>query len=259
MVPLDVPCFLARLFKRGCVSIYANACVAYICVCVMVGAFVLTLPVWCVYQILLKIEAMLQSACGNNKHKHQKNNKSSSSSWLPYYYYRYTTLVETWVSTVSYAVTLVLGGNRVFCCESDGQSLDLLHQAKQKNSVVLANHGSRIDWMIALFICHCKDENHHVEKPTAITQTRTRSGFVCEATHQVRLSGFVLSMPYKIFVNLSLLIFLDWLIFCCSFCLALVGTCELSARTSLYGDLSNRMPPLLATTFSAFMQPNRNA
>lgn len=69
---------------------------------------------------------------------------------------------------------LPLAYSKVFLAKSD---VDLLVEAKAKDSLLLANHGSRIDWMIAMFAGHLK-------KLSTREVNRCRVGFVCEALLQ---------------------------------------------------------------------------
>ena len=69
---------------------------------------------------------------------------------------------------------LPLTYSKVFLAKSDE---DLLVEAKENDSLLLANHGSRIDWMIAMFAGHLK-------KLSTKEVNRCRVGFVCEALLQ---------------------------------------------------------------------------
>lgn len=62
-----------------------------------------------------------------------------------------TTLLIDFTTPIVYGLPLAY--SKVFLAKSD---VDLLVEAKAKDSLLLANHGSRIDWMIAMFAGHLK-------------------------------------------------------------------------------------------------------
>jgi hypothetical protein len=164
----------ARQVKAACVMVYANACMSSIVIFFFLDTFVLGAPVWLLHRLILAFFTRVNG---------------SAPLWISKYYYRWTTMLDGWAAEAGFAFTFILTGNRVYCCDSDGESLDLLMECKHKDSVALANHGSRIDWLISLFGCHCQDrynskgKNSHKNKEK--TTTRTRAGFIAEASHQV--------------------------------------------------------------------------
>jgi len=68
---------------------------------------------------------------------------------------------------------MVFSGTKVFV-----DDVDLLMESKSTNSLLLANHGSRIDWMVAMIVGNLK---HLEERPSRAC----RVGFVCEALIQL--------------------------------------------------------------------------
>mmetsp|Transcript_28313 Transcript_28313/g.44035 ORF Transcript_28313/g.44035 Transcript_28313/m.44035 type:complete len:437 (-) Transcript_28313:112-1422(-) len=105
--------------------------------------------------------------------------------WVPVYflfklnilseslYQQYTTLIINWTTPIVFAMPMVFSGSRVFC-----DDLDILRESKEMNSLLLANHGSRVDWMVGM-LCgflmgQIGDQRYR----------RIRVGFVCEAIIQ---------------------------------------------------------------------------
>jgi len=75
-----------------------------------------------------------------------------------------------YTTPIVFNLPMILSGTVLHC-----DSMDLFeNQVKLKNSLMLANHGSRIDWMIAMFVGYQKTYNK------AVKATRVRVGFVCE-------------------------------------------------------------------------------
>jgi 1-acyl-sn-glycerol-3-phosphate acyltransferase len=93
---------------------------------------------------------------------------------LPYaLFLRLTTLLIEWTTPIVFAMPLVFSGTKVFC-----NDLDLLVEAKASDSsLLLANHGSRIDWMVGMFVGFTTTLGVKACK-------RVRVGFVCEALIQ---------------------------------------------------------------------------
>lgn len=87
-------------------------------------------------------------------------------------FHNLTTLLIHWTTPIVFGFPLVLSGSRIFCDTSAH-----LIEAKDGNSLVLANHGSRIDWMIGMFLSHTKKMGSRYCR-------RARLGFVCEAPIQ---------------------------------------------------------------------------
>eukprot|EP00569_Conticribra_weissflogii_P015126 CAMPEP_0171409084 /NCGR_PEP_ID=MMETSP0880-20121228/23510_1 /TAXON_ID=67004 /ORGANISM="Thalassiosira weissflogii, Strain CCMP1336" /LENGTH=63 /DNA_ID=CAMNT_0011925483 /DNA_START=183 /DNA_END=371 /DNA_ORIENTATION=- len=61
---------------------------------------------------------------------------------------------------------MILSGTKIYC-----NDIELLVEAKSKNSLLLANHGSRIDWMVGMFVGFTQSMAGRVSK-------RIRVGFV---------------------------------------------------------------------------------
>lgn len=68
---------------------------------------------------------------------------------------------------------MILSGTKVFV-----DNVDLLIESKTNNSLLLANHGSRIDWMVAML---CGNLKQIKGRPCRVI----RVGFVCEALIQL--------------------------------------------------------------------------
>jgi len=83
-----------------------------------------------------------------------------------------TSMLINWTTPIVYGIPMVLSGTRVFV-----DDLDILIESKSKDSLFLANHGSRIDWMIAMFIGHLKKVGDRAS-------IRCRVGFLSEAVIQ---------------------------------------------------------------------------
>lgn len=91
-----------------------------------------------------------------------------------------TTLIH-WTTPIVYAMPLVFSGSQIYC-----DDMDLLIEARNTNSLLLANHGSRIDWMLAMICGHtkinCKSKTNYNDNNA--TPRRARVGFVCESMLQ---------------------------------------------------------------------------
>ena len=85
---------------------------------------------------------------------------------------KYATSLINWTTPIVYGMPLVFSGSKIYC-----NDIDLLVEAKSENSVLLANHGSRIDWMLAMFTGHSKLKQETTEFPA-------RVGFICESILQ---------------------------------------------------------------------------
>lgn len=88
-------------------------------------------------------------------------------------YQQCTTAIINWTTPIVFAMPMVFSGSRVFC-----DDLDILKDSKEMNSLLLANHGSRIDWMVGMlcgFLMGQIDDRKY---------RRIRVGFVCEAIIQ---------------------------------------------------------------------------
>lgn len=89
-------------------------------------------------------------------------------------FYKLTTIVIDWTTPIVYGIPMVLSGTKVHI-----DNVDILVASKAKDSLLLANHGSRIDWMVGMFI------GHLTELGTNNPSNRCRVGFVCEALIQI--------------------------------------------------------------------------
>jgi len=83
-----------------------------------------------------------------------------------------TSMLIDWTTPIVYGIPMVLSGTKVFV-----DNLDILIESKSKSSLFLSNHGSRIDWMVAMFIGHLKIIGDRAS-------IRCRVGFVCETVIQ---------------------------------------------------------------------------
>jgi len=135
----------AGLLKTLYIMAYSHLSVTFLCLNVMFDLFVLGVP------------ALILHALGILSDKN---------------FTRYTTVLIDWTTPIVCAAPVVFSGTQLYC-----NDINLLIESKEKNSLFLANHGSRIDWMIAMVCGHMKDL---VSK----TVTRCRVGFVCEAIIQ---------------------------------------------------------------------------
>ena len=91
----------------------------------------------------------------------------------PTLFLRYTTFLINWTTPIVLAMPMVLSGTKLYC-----NDVDLLVKAKaSESSLLLANHGSRIDWMVGMFVGFARD----LGKKTC---NCVRVGFVCEAMIQ---------------------------------------------------------------------------
>ena len=87
-------------------------------------------------------------------------------------YLAITTAVIHWTTPIVFFMPLVFSGSKVYC-----NDLALLEEAKSKNSLLLSNHGSRIDWMVGMFVGFSR-------RLSVKACERIRVGFVCEALIQ---------------------------------------------------------------------------
>eukprot|EP00986_Skeletonema_menzelii_P011377 scaffold5835_cov144-Skeletonema_menzelii.AAC.7 len=88
---------------------------------------------------------------------------------------RLTTFLIHFTTPIVLAMPMVLSGTKLYC-----NDIDLLIEAKaSESSLLLANHGSRIDWMVGMFVGFAKKLGG--KKCDCV---RVRVGFVCEAMIQ---------------------------------------------------------------------------
>ncbi len=131
----------ASILKTLAVMIFSHASVSIMCICVLFDLVVLGLPCFLLHRIYLI---------------------------PPRLFYKITSMLIDWTTPVV-LLPMVLTGTKVY-----SENIDLLIEAKSNNSLLLANHGSRIDWMVGMFIGHLKE----------LGGVRCRVGFVCEALIQ---------------------------------------------------------------------------
>lgn len=88
------------------------------------------------------------------------------------FYLPITTAIINWTTPIVFFIPLVFSGSKIYC-----NDVSLLEEAKSKNSLLLSNHGSRIDWMVGMFVGFSR------RLSTKLCE-RIRVGFVCEALIQ---------------------------------------------------------------------------
>lgn len=135
----------ASIFKTVGVMIYCHFSVALLCLNVLFDLFFLGTPVY----LLHKIKVLPMNL-----------------------YLGITTAIINWTTPIVFFMPLVFSGSKVYC-----NDIALLEETKSKNSLLLSNHGSRIDWMIGMFVGFSR-------RLTTKTVERVRVGFVCEALIQ---------------------------------------------------------------------------
>ena len=86
--------------------------------------------------------------------------------------HKIATFIINWTTPTVYGIPMVLSGTKVYI-----DNVDVLIEAKESNSLLLANHGSRFDWMVGMFVGHLKCLGDKRGR-------RSRVGFVCEALIQ---------------------------------------------------------------------------
>jgi len=77
------------------------------------------------------------------------------------------TALINYTTPIVFNLPMILSGTTFHC-----DSLELLRSCKSTNSLMLANHGSRIDWMMGMYIGYITDP------------LSARVGFVCERVIQ---------------------------------------------------------------------------
>jgi len=97
----------------------------------------------------------------------------------------YINKLINWTTPIVLSTPMVFSGTNIYC-----NNIDLLFESKSDNSLLLANHGSRIDWMVGMFCGYTTDVGGK-------SCARNRVGFVCE--------GILQFMPivgwYRKFIN----------------------------------------------------------
>ena len=135
----------AGFFKTIAVMAFCHASVALLCINVMFDLFAYGVPLF-----LLQHLGIISSEL----------------------FYRLTSMVINWTTPIVYGIPMVFSGTRIF-----SNNIDLLLESKSRDALLLSNHGSRIDWMVAMFIGHLKVVDNRVG-------VSCRVGFVCEALIQ---------------------------------------------------------------------------
>ncbi len=133
-------------FKTTAVMLFCHASVAFLCVNVMFDLFVFGVPLFVLHTI-----GLLQSNL----------------------FYKLTSVVINWTTPIVYGIPMILSGTRVYI-----DNVDILIESKENDSLLLANHGSRIDWMVGMLI-------GHLDKLGNRPSNQCRVGFVCEALIQL--------------------------------------------------------------------------
>jgi len=136
----------AGLFKTLLVMLFCHMSVTFLCVNVMFDLFVAGIPIY-----LLNMIGILPSQA----------------------FFKLTTLITNWTTPIVYGIPMVISGTKVYI-----DNVDILNSAKERDSLLLANHGSRIDWMVGMMIGHLTKLGKHPGE-------RCRVGFVCEALIQM--------------------------------------------------------------------------
>ena len=84
-------------------------------------------------------------------------------------YLKMTTMIINYTTPIVMFMPMMFSGTTLYV-----NDVDLLVECNSTNSLLLANHGSRIDWMVGMFVGFTK----HLAGKTC---ERIRVGFVCEA------------------------------------------------------------------------------
>lgn len=87
-------------------------------------------------------------------------------------FYSLTSKVINWTSPIVFGFPMVFSGTKVFTNDAN-----ILLESKSQNSLLLSNHGSRIEWMVAMYVGYLNVVGDKLGK-------RCRVGFVCEALIQ---------------------------------------------------------------------------
>lgn len=102
--------------KTALVMLYSHFAVALLCLNVGFDLFLFGLPVYLLHSIGLLSNKL---------------------------YLAITTKIINFTTPIVFTMPMVLSGSKIYC-----NDVDLLAEAKSTNSLLLANHGSRIDWMV---------------------------------------------------------------------------------------------------------------
>ena len=87
-------------------------------------------------------------------------------------FYSLTSKLINWTTPIVFGLPMVLSRSKIYC-----KNPIHLIEAKSGDSLLLANHGSRIDWMVGMVIGYTKSIGNKI-------CCRGRVGFVCEAPIQ---------------------------------------------------------------------------
>ena len=128
--------------KTFFVMLYSHLCVTMLCINVAFDLFVLGLPA---YLVLYPVSKSL--------------------------FRKYMTALINYTTPIVVNLPMILSGSTLHCDSMDYY----MNKVKQQNSLMLANHGSRIDWMIGMYVGYIK----------TATSPRSRVGFVCERVIQL--------------------------------------------------------------------------
>lgn len=127
------------------VNIYCHISVALLCLNVMFDLLFLGIPVFLLHKMRILPNRL---------------------------YLSITSVIINWTTPIVFFMPLVFSGSRVYC-----NDIALLEETKKQNSLLLSNHGSRIDWMIGMFVGFSR-------RLTTRASERIRVGFVAEALIQ---------------------------------------------------------------------------
>jgi len=128
--------------KTLLVMIYCHFSVTLLCLNVALDLVVFGLPVYILYAIGLLPQTL---------------------------YLKITTAIINFTTPIVFFMPMVCSGTKLYC-----NDIQLLIECNQTNSLLLANHGSRIDWMVGMFVGFSR----YLANQTC---ERIRVGFVCEA------------------------------------------------------------------------------
>jgi len=132
----------ASTMKTFFLMIYCHFSIALLCMNVLFDLVIFGLPAWLLYTIGLFSNRL---------------------------YLKVTTWIINFTTPVVFFQPMMLSGTKIYCNDAN-----LLTECSRTDSLLLANHGSRIDWMVGMF---CGFSRYFAGQ----TCERIRVGFVCEA------------------------------------------------------------------------------
>ncbi len=138
----------AGIFKTIAVMLFCHASVTFLCANVMFDLVIFGLPLF-----FLKSIRVVPSKI----------------------YFNLMTILINWTTPIVYGIPMVFSGTKVYI-----DNIDIIIESKRNNSLLLANHGSRVDWMVAMFIGHLNKLSNEES-----SHSTCRVGFVCEALIQM--------------------------------------------------------------------------